>query len=535
LNRGGKGAVLVVKRFKLGIAAKLGLCLVAGSAVIFTAFGYWNLRLQRRGAEELVLQSADRISDLIKRSTRYQMLENDREGLYQTIRDIGHEPGIDRIRIFNKDGRIMFSTDLAEVNTMVDKHAEACYACHAQAAPLAKLGRPDRARTFMNAGGRRILALMRPIENEASCSGAACHAHPSGQQILGVIDAQLKLDVVDAQASRQQTLLARFTIVGVALLCLTSVAFVWAVLYRPIQDLMKGTHRVADGDLNYRLPVRSRDEIAELAESFNKMTTELAEARARLLEQTQKALAGSEQMASLGKLAATVAHEVNNPLFGILTYAKLCHKAIAESGIGEEVRKPLIEQLEVIERESRRCGEIMRNLLTFARQSPRRRERNDLNELITRAVLLMKHQCEIRGIQIETRLAPELEKLECDAGQIQQIVLVLLMNATEAMPQGGSLQVATERVFGEQSMRLRVRDSGPGIAADVMPHVFEPFFTTKEEQQSTGLGLAVAKSIIDQHGGSIQVHSKKGEGAEFVITLPVEQAVATSEPAAIYG
>src|SRR5690242_16160477 len=224
-----------MKRFKLGIAAKLGLCLVVGTAAIFTGFGYWNLRLQRRGAEELVLQSADRISDLIQRSTRYQMLENDRQGLYQTIRDIGNEPGIDRIRIFNKDGRIMFSTDAAEVNAMVDKHAEACYACHAQAAPLAKLGRPDRARTFMNAGGRRILALMRPIENEASCSSAACHAHPAGQQILGVIDAQLKLDVVDAQANRQQTLLARFTIIGAALLCLASVAFVWAVLYRPIQ------------------------------------------------------------------------------------------------------------------------------------------------------------------------------------------------------------------------------------------------------------------------------------------------------------
>src|SRR5690348_331179 len=196
-----------MKRFKLGIAAKLGLCLVVGTAVIFTAFGYWNLRLQRRGAEELVLQSADRISDLIQRSTRYQMLENDREGLYQTIRDIGHEPGIDRIRIFNKDGRIMFSTDAAEVNRLVDKGAEACYACHAQAAPLAKLDRPDRARTFVNAQGRRVMAIMRPIENEPSCATAACHAHRAGQQILGVIDAQLTLNAVDAQAVRQQTLL----------------------------------------------------------------------------------------------------------------------------------------------------------------------------------------------------------------------------------------------------------------------------------------------------------------------------------------
>jgi two-component system NtrC family sensor kinase len=126
--------------------------------------------------------------------------------------------------------------------------------------------------------------------------------------------------------------------------------------------------------------------------------------------------------------------------------------------------------------------------------------------------------------------------VECDAGQIQQIILVLLVNAAEAMPRGGSLQITTERVLIEPAVRLRVSDSGPGIRADVLPHIFEPFFTTKEEQQSTGLGLAVAKSILDQHGGSIQVHSKEGKGAEFVVTLPVQQAGQMAETAAIaYG
>jgi two-component system NtrC family sensor kinase len=297
---------------------------------------------------------------------------------------------------------------------------------------------------------------------------------------------------------------------------------------------------VAGGDLDYRLPVRSRDEIADLAESFNRMTAELSEARARLLEQAQNALAGSEKMAALGKLAATVAHEVNNPLFGILTYAKLCQKEIAKSSLDEEARKGLTEQLEVIERESRRCGEIMRNLLTFARQAPRKRQANQLNELVTRAVRLMHHQFEIQGIEIETDLAPELASVECDAGQIQQIVLVLLMNAAEAMPQGGRLRVSTEAVSGDAvagaGLRLRVRDWGPGIPADVMPQIFEPFFTTKEEQQRTGLGLAVAKSILDQHGGHIEVRSKEGEGAEFVITLPLDQSEPAAEPvAAMHG
>lgn len=516
-----------MRRFKSGIAAKLGLWLLIGTAIIFSGFGYWNLRLQRSGAEALVLQSTNRVSDLIRRSTRYQMLKNDREGLYQTLRDIGREPGVDRVRIFNKEGRVMFSTDAAEIHQLVDKRAEACYGCHAQAAPLEKLDRPDRSRIFTNAQGRRVMAIIRPIENEASCAGQACHAAPASQKILGVIDTQLSLEAVDSQASNQQILLARFTAGSVALLCLVSAVFVWAVLYRPIRELTQGTHRVADGDLGYRLPVRSRDEIGDLAASFNKMTGELAQARATLVEQTQKALAGSEKMASLGKLAATVAHEVNNPLFGILTYARLCRKSIAESDLAEEVRNPLIEQIEIIEHESRRCGEIMRNLLTFARQAPKRCAATDLNELVRRAARLMHHQLEIQGIEMETALSPDLPRVECDPGQVQQVILALLVNATEAMREGGRLRISSD--LAGKNACLRIRDWGPGIAADVLPQIFAPFFTTKEEEQRTGLGLAVAQSIIEQHGGSIRVTSSEGEGAEFVILLPLARAVEGAE------
>ncbi|HLM97741.1 MAG TPA: ATP-binding protein [Bryobacteraceae bacterium] len=520
----------VVLRKHTGLAYKLALCLILSAAAIFSVLGFLTLRAHRRNSEDLVLQSAERISDIIQRSTRYQMLDNDRAALYQSIRDMGSQPGIRRIRIFNKEGRIMFSTDPAEAHAMVDKHAEACYGCHAQAAPLVKLARPDRARIFTEeATGARVLGVIRPIENQPACSNAACHAHPPERNILGVIDSQLSLAAVDANLAVQQKQLLGFTGTALVLLLVVSTVFVWRVVHKPVQELIAGTHRVAGGDLDYRLPVRSRDEIADLAESFNKMTAELAEARARLLEQTQNALAGSEKMASLGKLAATVAHEVNNPLFGILTYAKLCHKAVDGSGLPEEVRGPLVEQLTVIERESRRCGEIMRNLLTFARQAPRRREPNNVNELVGRAVRLMHHQFELQRVEIETKLAAEPAEVDCDAGQIQQVVLVLLGNAAEAMPQGGRLRIATE--LAENSVRLSVRDWGPGIRADVLPHIFEPFFTTKDEQQRTGLGLAVAKSIIDQHGGTIDVHSKEGQGAEFVVTLALAGAERASEPA----
>jgi len=522
MDRGGK--------FRAGLTVKLAIALVASTAVILGVFGWLNLRAQRQEAEGLVQLSADRVGDIIKRSARYGMMNDDRAALYEVIRDIGTEPAIQRIRIFNKEGRITFSTDAAEINHAVDKRAEQCYACHAQAQPLVKLNQTGRARIFTNPQGQRVLAVIRPIENEKACWNAECHAHPQSQQILGVIDTHLSLAAVDAQAALRQTRTASFTVLAMALMSVFSLVFVWVVLYRPVRELLSGIHRVADGDLGFSLPVRSNDELGELAGAFNKMSQELASAhdeittwtrtleervarKTRELERTQAGLIGAEKMASLGKLAATVAHEVNNPLFGILTYARLALKDTTE----EKQR----ERLKTIERESLRCGEIMRNLLTFARQTPKKREPNDFNGLVERAVKLVHHQVELLQIGLEVNLASDLPQVTCDAGQVQQVALVLMVNATEAMQQGGQLWVSTEYDADGEQVRLRVRDTGCGITDDAMKKIFEPFFSTKEDQHRTGLGLAIAKNIIDQHGGTIEVHSQPGVGTEFVVTLPL--------------
>src|SRR3990170_4459139 len=444
-----------------GLAVKLAACLVVSTAAFFAVFGYLNLRLQRRQSEEMVLQSADRISDLIQRSTRYQMLRNDREALYQVIQTIGSEPGIRRIRIFNEEGRISYSTDPAEVDTYVDKRAE-----------------------------------------------AACHAHPAERRILGVIDTDLSLAPVDAQLATHQAQLVRFTVLALILSSLVSVLFVWVVAHKPVKELMAGTKKVAAGDLAYRLPVRSRDELGELAASFNKMTEELARAQQELtgwartleerverktseLRQAQAHLVASEKMAALGKLAATVAHEVNNPLSGILTYARLTQKALEADGRDPAKKTEMLEQLRIIERESRRCGDIMRNLLTFARQAPPQREPQQLNTLVERTLALVQHRLELQGIELEKNLDAAAPPVACDAGQIQQVLLALLVNAAEAMPRGGRLRVSTAYDPEARRVETRVADTGPGIPADVLPLIFEPFFTTKEDGQRTGLGLAV--------------------------------------------
>jgi two-component system NtrC family sensor kinase len=535
------------RRFRLGLAGKLAVPLVIGTAALFALFGYLNLRVQRHHSEALVLQSADRISDLIQRSTHYQMLRNDREALYETLNTIGREPGIRRIRIFNEEGRIRYSTDPDEIGRLVDKQAEACYACHAQGEPLTKLERPDRARIFTVDGGERLLGVIRPIENEPACANAACHAHPPQRRILGVIDADLSLATVDQQLAEQQAQLVRFTGGAAVLVSLASLLFLWMLVHRRVRELAAGTERVARGELDYQLPVRSQDELGALAESFNRMTAEVSAARAELtgwartlearveeksreLEQAQAMLFRTEKMAALGKLAATVAHEVNNPLAGILTYTKLAEKALEQAPLEELRQREVLERLRVVERESRRCGDILRNLLTFARQAPPRREPTDLNTLAGRALALVRHQLELQGIELEKRLVDPPPALSCDPGQIQQVLLALLVNAAEAMPRGGRLTVTTEFDAARDAARLRVRDTGSGIQPDVLPRIFEPFFTTKENAQRTGLGLAVAASIVEQHGGAIEVHSAPGAGTEFIVLLPREM-VSNETPA----
>jgi len=527
------------KRIRIGLAAKLATALVAGTAAFSVIWGYINARELRRHSEAQVLQTAERITDVIRRSTHYEMLHNDRDALYNVIQEIGSEPGIRRIRIFNKEGRIQFSTDVREVGTVVDKSAEACYGCHAQAQPLAKLARPDRGRIFTSSDGEHLLGVIKPIENLPACSNAACHAHPAGQRVLGVIDANLSLAAVDAGAAEQKRHLVIVTLLAAMLISLLGVAYIWLAIYRPVKELTIGTRRVADGDLKYRLPVRSQDELGELADEFNRMTADLESARDEItswaktleqrveqkteeLERAHQTMLSSEKMASIGKLAATVAHEVNNPLFGILTYARLNLRKLAGCDIPDEDKKEMVEQLQVIEHESKRCGEIMRNLLTFARQAPSRRDRNDINTLIGRAVVLVRHKLDLQSIALEQDLAAAVPPLECDAGQIQQVMLILLVNAAEALGKDGRIEVKTELTDG--TVRIHVQDNGPGIPDDVIPKIFDPFFTTKEDQQRTGLGLAVAKSIVEQHGGQIEVHSKKGVGTEFLVSLPVGQA-----------
>ena len=531
-------------RLTHSLAIKLTACVVGGMALLFGLYGYWNLRLWRQSQQEIIFQDADRISDTVRRSIRYSMLRNQREEVFHIINTIGHENGISRIRIFSREGKISFSTDEKEVGQFVDKKAEACYACHAQAQPLTRLDRPDRMRIYPTRDGTRVLGLIRPIENEADCSNAACHAHSGGSQVLGVLDTNVSLAAADLAVAQHQGQLVIFTAAAILIVSLFSTWLIWVTVHKPVRRLAEGTRHVAQGDLDYLLPETGQDEIGSLAVSFNHMTQELKKAQAENLQWTQtledrvrqktgelerayRSLTQSEKMASLGKLAAVVAHEVNNPLAGILTYSKLLSR-MAGKGFNENQRLSEAKNyLHLIEGESRRCGGIVKNLLTFARQTPINPQKNDLNEIVERCLLLIGHQMALQNIELEKSLEPHLPPLYCDTGQVQQALLVILMNAIEAMPQGGRLSVQSAYDPTRRLGRVVVTDEGPGIPPEVLSRIFEPFFSTKsEEGRGTGLGLAIALGIVQQHGGNIEVVSTPQKGTAFTVLLPEEPPLA---------
>jgi two-component system NtrC family sensor kinase len=538
-----------MKKRKFGIGIKLTVYLIAGMIVIFAALTFLTIAMHRQHLEQFVIDSALRISDTIKNSTHHDMLhsspdEEKAKNISRIINTIGTQKGIERIRIFSKDGRILYSTDRTEIDKLVDKKAEACYVCHASDKPLTKLDKDQRWRIFRAADGHRILGLINPIENEASCSSDNCHQAVSDAPLLGVLDVNMSLREADALITGDLMTNLTAYLATMVTIALVSSGFVMVMVHKPVKKLIEGTRKVAMGELNYKLEVGHSDEIGELAESFNRMTSDLKEARdeitnwARTLEKrvaekteelkrAQENIIHVEKMASLGKLSAIVAHEINNPLMGVLTYAKLLQKRIKKriEDIPEGQEHDFDDCLKyasIIESETTRAGEIVKNLLLFSKQTTIRLEPNNLNELIERSIMLVNHQMELSSIECITELSRDIPPVRCDAGQIQQVIVALLVNSVEAIGESGSVTIVSEYDRQRQLARIRISDTGVGMDEETKKHIFEPFFTTKKDQAGTGLGLAVVYGILERHHGKVRVESEPGKGATFVIELQMD-------------
>ncbi len=519
-------------RWGHSLGARLILWLLTAIIAAFALVGYLNIRLHRQHLEAATELSAERVSDLVKRSTSQFMLHNDRDGLHQMMATVASEPGVTRIRIFNREGQISYSTDAREIGAYVQKDAEACYGCHAAGQPLTHLDRPDRFRIYRAEGGR-VMGVINPIENQPSCANADCHAHPPEQKILGVLDTNMSLARADASLAESSRLMLTYTVLAAILVSLLTGWLTWWLVGRPLRILKRGTEHFAEGDLARHIDFDSSDEIGDLAASLNSMSEQLAEARGTLelrVEQKTRELKNAhvqmlqaEKLASIGKLAAVVAHEINNPLAGVLVYAKLLRKW-ANAGADPQRIAEMRDALQIMESEVLRCGEIVRNMLTFARATPMNLEWNELDRIVERCLRLVQHKLELANVQDHIEVPHELPAVWCDAAQIEQLLLALVINAIEAMPRGGNLWLRC-RVINSEHIELQVQDDGPGIPPEFQAHIFEPFQTTKDSG-GIGMGLAVVQQIVERHQGHIEVRSEVGRGTTFLITLPLGPAEA---------
>jgi two-component system NtrC family sensor kinase len=541
------------------LEAKLlaGVCGVA--LVSIGVFAWVNIHYEQSERVDLMIRGASQFSDTVKRSIHHAMLQNRWGDAFHIMDTIGKQEGVARVRVFTKEGVILYSTDQAEEGHTVDKRAESCYACHAAERPLERLNLPDRARIFRATDGDRLLGMITPLYNEPGCS-EGCHVHPKSKQVLGVLDITLSLARVDEEIGAVRRRTAAFAGLTIMLLAVILAVIVRRGVVRPVRELVEGTRRVAQGDLSHRIPVRTIDEVGVLAASFNRMTEALGKAqteldalvatlehrveeRTRELRETQAQLIQTEKLASLGKLSASIAHEINNPLSGILTYAKLLSRKLRMGVPDVEGIQAALQQLALVERETQRCVTIVRNLLDFARQREPSFQIVEVSAVLDEALSLVENRLAIQNVQVSREFAP-VPAVRADFGQLRQAFVNVLVNACEAMPGGGTLRVLLRETAGPEEGKggrpamgkpgpparfaeAVITDTGQGISREHLSKIFDPFFSTKEK--GTGLGLSVVYGIVEKHGGKITVESQVGRGTTVSLRFP---AAATGPPGA---
>lgn len=521
-------------RLLLPLLAIVGIALAVHSVLTF--------RSTERQYVELVGAEAHRLAGVILSATHDRMLVDRQVDVQRTIQQLADGGGVTRIRLYDGRGRIAQSTQAAEIGQTMGTQQQPCLSCHGQGQRPAA-ARAVRTDVVSQASGPPVLRHLSVISNEASCASLACHPAASVQPVLGVLDVELSMGPLATalRTSRRHT----FWTMGVLLLLAggVSAVLIQRLVQRPVTALHQGTQRIARGEMDGRIEVRGRHELAELAEEFNRMASEVKAAREEVtdwsrrleekvveksdeLRRTQRQVLHMERMASLGKLAATVAHEINNPLSGILGTARLVERELEDQPLPPELAGEISQHLRLIAQECARCGNIVRNLLLFARHSGGEMGPVDMNEVAERSLMLMRHHLEIHGIELQRALLEKDSEIVADGAQLQQALLALLVNAVEAMTSGTEKGgVLSLRLEGDPAaITMHVGDTGVGIHPDLVPHIFEPFFSTKHQQSGVGLGLAVVYGIVERHGGAITVDSVPERGTTIHVRIPRHRA-----------
>jgi two-component system NtrC family sensor kinase len=528
---------------RLGVRLATAIAFV--SIITLSVFLLLVLRSQNRHLMDQARRSAAIVNDTITSSIEHDMLQDRREDAYQIMAGIARQDQVERLRLFDAIGRIRYSKKGSEIGTVPDIKAESCAPCHASGRSQLPLSVADRTHVTVR-NGRHVLGAVTPIYNQPACSTASCHVHPTSQRVVGVVELGLQLDSIDQESATLRRTTMGLTLLATLTLAVLTFAFTRRLVIHPVRRLVAATKRVRAGKLDEHVPVSGTGEIGALERSFNEMERALATARAErnellqglerqvrerteALERAQAQLIQTEKLSSLGKLSASIAHEINNPLAGILTTAKLLIRGIEEKP-PDPAAAGTIRMLRLVQRETERCTAIVRNLLGFARERALTLTDADVNAALDEALFLVQNQFALLGIELD-RVMEKVPPMRGDFGQLRQAFANIVINACDAMAKGGTLRVRTRFDQTERAIVVEIGDTGVGIPPEQLSKVLDPFFTTKEK--GTGLGLSVVYGVVERHGGRLDIRSTPGQGTTVTIRLPLSGAESLKgEPAA---
>jgi len=515
---------------------------------LFISFLFIFRSFNKHYMEGAIQQNGDNVVMLVEDALYNHMLENNRMGLRSTLDIIRQMPGIEDVNMYDAQNNLAHSS-----SHLGDDHYHNpnCKDCHENLNEMFAV--TEKSFRIINVDNEcemcdqdqdhRMLMIKTPILNEPSCYTSTCHAHQEGVELLGSLIIRIPLNDLDASVQKTLALSGFSTLLLVSLLLF----FTWRRIKKPLTNIIKASEAVAVGDRDVRLdtPPNQLHDLRMVSSAFNKMLDNLQAAADELenwsqqleykvqkkseeISEIQNELIHIERIASLGKLSSSVAHEINNPLSGVLTYTKLVHKHLRKLELNEEEKESMLRYLKVIEEETKRCGDIVKGLLDFSRSDKVDFKPYHVHRLLKETYTLIEHQMKIENILFQTDFSATKDLILCNGNQIKQAGIAILMNASEAILENGIILIKTINP-DKTHIIIEITDNGAGIAQENIPHIIEPFFSTKEKASGIGLGLAIVHGIVQNHNGKINVVSELGKGTTISIKLPLVKSIESNK------
>ncbi|HEY5470954.1 MAG TPA: ATP-binding protein [Bacteroidales bacterium] len=531
-------------KFRSSIYSRVVYIITISSLVLFVLFGIIFRSVYEQNLNTVIRQNGNNIGSIVEGSLYHSMLENNKSTLQSTLDIINTMSGIDDVNMYDAKDSLVYSSFSSDTTTHSNPN---CISCHQNIQSM--FPRKEKSYRIINVksecnmnqndNSHRHLLMRSPILNEKSCYTAACHAHPESDEVLGSLIIKMPLYDLDNAVEKSSAKFYILATFSTLLLVLILILFTRKKIKDPLNDLLKASVAVSNGNKNTRLEIRPNqlDDMRMVSMAFNDMLDNLQSATQELQNWSQQLeykvqkkseelgaarneLIHIERIASLGKLSSSVAHEINNPLSGILIYTKLIYKQLSNPDLDDAKKQTILKHLKLIENETKRCGEIVKGLLDFSRKDQDDFESKHLHKILQETYELMTHPIKIANISFLTDFTAKSDLIFCSPNQIKQACVAILVNATEAVLENGEIIISTRNPDAE-SIVFEITDNGIGMPEDDIPNIFQPFFSTKHDTSGIGLGLAIVHGIVKSHNGKIDVKSELGKGTTISITLPV--------------